>query len=78
MLQLVSAIKQLSSFTGKRLQRRSSLQFIIFSREPQLYKRVSPSVCWFVGPLLMLLSAGRDEPADNLFRVYELVKVNVS
>ena len=26
-----------------------------------------------VGPLVMLLSAGRDEPANDLFRVYELV-----
>ena len=30
---------------------------------------VSPSV----GPSVMLLSAGRDEPANDLFRVYELV-----
>ena len=31
------------------------------------------SVRLSVGPLVMLLSAGRDEPANDLFRVYELV-----
>ena len=47
---------------------------------------VRPSVGWSVGPfgrsvgrsvgpLVMLLSAGRDEPANNLFRVYKLVEV---
>ena len=36
---------------------------------------VGPSVRGSVGPSLMLfLSAGRDEPANDLFRVYELVK----
>ena len=34
---------------------------------------VFPSVGPSVGPLVMLLSAGRDEPANDLFRVYELV-----
>ena len=42
----------------------------VFSREPRLYKRVCPSV----GPSVMLLSAGRDELANDLFRVYELVE----
>ena len=45
----------------------------VFSHEPRLYKRVCPSVGPSVGPLVMLLSAGRDEPANDLFRVYELV-----
>ena len=57
---------------------------LIFSREPRLYKRVCPSVGplvrWSigpsVGPSVMLLSAGRDEPANNLFCVYELVSRN--
>ena len=35
--------------------------------------RECPSVCRSVGPSVMLLSAGRDEPANDLFRVYELV-----
>ena len=43
----------------------------------RLYKRVCPSVGRSVrrsvGPSVMLLSAGRDEPANDLFRVYELV-----
>ena len=34
---------------------------------------VGPLVRRSVGPLVMLLSAGRDEPANDLFRVYELV-----
>ena len=46
----------------------------VFSREPRLYKRVCPSV----GPSVMLLSAGRDEPANDLFCVYELVYVIVN
>ena len=49
----------------------------VFSREPRLYKRVcpsvGPSVGPLVGPLVTLLSAGRDEPANDLYRVYELV-----
>ena len=53
----------------------------VFSREPRLYKRVCPSVGpsvrrsvgRSVGPSVMLLSAGRDEPANDLLRVYELV-----
>ena len=48
----------------------------LFSREPQLYKSVFPSVGplvrWSVGNAFV--SAGRDEPANDLFRVYELVK----
>ena len=36
---------------------------------------VGPLVRWSVGPLVMLLSAGRDEPANDLFRVYELISV---
>ena len=47
----------------------------IFSREPRLYKRVCPSVGPSVGPSVMLLSAGRDEPANDLFRVYKLVLI---
>ena len=31
-----------------------------------------------VGPSVMLLSAGKDEPASDLFRVYELVKSMLS
>ena len=58
-------------------------------RQLHLYKRVYPSVgplvgpligplvCrfvrWSVGPLVTLLSGGRDEPANDLFRVYKLV-----
>ena len=34
---------------------------------------VGPIIRRSVGPLVMLLSAGRDEPANNLFRVYEFV-----
>ena len=34
---------------------------------------VGRSVGRSVGPLVMLLSAGRDEPANDLFCVYELV-----
>ena len=34
-----------------------------------VHRSVGPSV----GPSVMLLSAGRDEPANDLFRVYELV-----
>ena len=55
----------------------------LFSREPRLYKRVCPSVGPSVGPLVRrsvgpsvgnaFVSAGRDEPANDLFRVYELV-----
>ena len=30
--------------------------FAVFSREPQLYKRVCPSVGWSVGPLVTLSS----------------------
>ena len=49
----------------------------VFSREPRLYKRVCPSVGPSVGPLVapsvMLLLAGRDEPANDLFCVYKLV-----
>ena len=47
--------------------------YLVFSREPRLYKRVCPSVGPSVGPLVTLLSAGRDEPANNLFCVYKLV-----
>ena len=52
---------------------------LVFSREPRLYKRVCPSV----GPLFRwsvdrsvrnaFVTAGRDKPANDLFRVYELV-----
>ena len=53
---------------------------VIYSREPRLYKRVCPSVGpsvrpsvrWSVGNAFV--SAGRDEPANDLFRVYELVQ----
>ena len=51
----------------------------LFSREPQFYKRVFPSVGlsvrWSLGPLVRnaFVSAGRDEPANNLFCVYKLV-----
>ena len=42
-----------------------------------LYKRVSlsvrPLVRWSVGPSVMLLSASRNEPANDLFRVYKIV-----
>ena len=40
----------------------------VFSREPQLYKRVFPTV----GPLIRnaYVSAGRDKPANDLFWVY--------
>ena len=34
---------------------------------------VSPSVSWSVGWSIMLLSAGRDKPANDIFCVYELV-----
>ena len=34
---------------------------------------VRPSVGSSVGPSVTLLSAGRDDPANDLFRVYELV-----
>ena len=34
---------------------------------------VGQSVRRSVGPSAMLLSAGKDEPANDLFRVYELV-----
>ena len=50
-----------------------------FSREPRLYKRVCPSVGPSVGPSVRrsvrnaFVPAGRDEPANDLFRVYELV-----
>ena len=36
-------------------------------------RSVGWSVGWSVGLLVMLLSAGRDEPANDSFRVYELV-----
>ena len=39
---------------------------------------VRPSVGPSVGPSVMLLSAGRDEPANDLFRVYELVTIMIS
>ena len=50
-------------------------------RLSHLYKRVCLSVGRsvglsfgpLVGPLVMLLSAGRDKPANDLFRLYELV-----
>ena len=49
----------------------------VFSPEPRFYKRVcpsvGPSVGPLVGPLVMLLSAGRNKPANDLFCVYELV-----
>ena len=51
----------------------------IFSQEPRLYKRVcpsvGPSVGQSVGPSVgnAFVSAGRDEPANDLFRVYKLV-----
>ena len=55
---------------------------LLFSCEPRLYKRVCPSVGRSVGrsvgPLVMLLSAGRDEPANDLFRVYELVSLRLA
>ena len=44
----------------------------LISREPRLYKRVCPSVGPSVGPLVMLLSAGRLEPANDFFRVLDL------
>ena len=34
------------------------------------------SVHWSVGPSVMLLLAARDEPANDLFRVYELVSAS--
>ena len=58
-------------------------QYYVSSREPRLYKRVcpsvgslvrrsvGPSVRWSVGNAFV--SAGRDEPANDLFRVDELV-----
>ena len=39
---------------------------------PSVGRSVGPSV----GPSAMLLSAGRDEPANDLFRVYELVPLS--
>ena len=57
----------------------SDLMHILFSREPQLYKRVCPSVGLSVGPSELLsvrnafVLAGRDEPANNLFCVYKLL-----
>ena len=36
---------------------------------------VPPSVGPSVGPSVMLLSAGRDKAANDLFRVYELVSL---
>ena len=51
----------------------------VFSREPRLYKRVCPSVGRSVRPSVgpsvrnAFVSAGRDEPANDLFRVYEFV-----
>ena len=56
---------------------------MFFSCEPRLYKRVCPSVSWLVRRLISLsvgqsvgnafVLAGRDEPANGLFCVYELV-----
>ena len=43
------------------------LRFLVVSHD---YKRVCPSV----GPLVTLLSAGRDEPANDLICVYKLVQ----
>ena len=47
----------------------------VFSRKPRLYKRVCASVGpWVRGSVRnAFFSAGRDEPANDLFRVYELV-----
>ena len=40
---------------------------------PSVGQSVGPLVGWAVGRLVLLLLAGKDEPANNLFRVYELV-----
>ena len=55
----------------------------LFSRAPRLYKRVCLTVGWSigrsVGPFVRrsvgnaFVSAGREEPANDLFHVYELV-----
>ena len=45
------------------------------SCEPQLYERVCPSVGWLVSWSIgnAFVLAGRDKPANDLFRVYKLV-----
>ena len=58
-----------------RLKLSSHILECAFSREPRLYKRVCLSVCrsigWSIGNAFV--SAGRDEPANDLFCVYKLV-----
>ena len=56
---------------------------MISNREPQYSKRVCPSVGPSVGLLVhrsvrnAFVSAGRDEPANDLFRVLVLEKENL-
>ena len=49
--------------------------FLVMSHD-SIREYVHPSVGWLVrrsiGTSVMLLSAGKDEPANNLFRVYKL------
>ena len=51
----------------------SFFPIIFFSSHESIKGYIRASVGWSVGPSVMLLSAGRDEPANDLFRVYELV-----
>ena len=47
--------------------------FVRPSVDPSVGPSVRRSVRWSVRPSVMLLSAGRDEPANDLFHVYKLV-----
>jgi len=69
-------------YKGRNRGKRKQLLKLLsaFSHEPRLYKRVCPSV----GPSVRrsvrnnFVWTARDEPANDLFRVYELVHVIVT
>ena len=67
-----------SSFINMSFVEKSISILNPISQEPQLYKRVCPSVSWLDGHSITLLSAGRDKTGSGYCRVRELVSLEMA